>query len=103
MTDPDMGYWEYNYDANGNLTYQKDAKNQAITFQYDALNRITKKDYLTGTDIIYTYDDASSTNPKGRLTTLTDASGTEKFYYDKLGRTIKTIKTIDSTDYTTEI
>ncbi len=32
MDDPDMGHWEYNYDANGNLTYQKDAKNQIIYF-----------------------------------------------------------------------
>ncbi len=32
---------------------------------------------------------------------MTDSSGTTKFYYDKLGRTIKTVKTIDST-YTTE-
>ncbi len=32
MYDPDMGYWVYTYDANGNLTSQKDAKNQTITF-----------------------------------------------------------------------
>ncbi len=102
MTDPDMGYWEYQYDANGNLASQKDAKNQTILFTYDALNRITKKDYPAGTDIIYAYDETFSTYPKGRLTTVTDSSGTEKFYYDKLGRTIKTIKTVDSVNYTTQ-
>jgi RHS repeat-associated protein len=102
MTDPDMGYWTYQYDANGNLVSQTDAKNQTILITYDSLNRVTKKDYPTGTDVLYTYDEIFSTYPKGRLTTVTDASGTAKFYYDKLGRTIKTIKTVDSVNYTTE-
>ncbi|MEK6528127.1 MAG: RHS repeat-associated core domain-containing protein, partial [Nitrospirota bacterium] len=94
MTDPDMGYWIYTYDDNGNLKTQKDAKNQTITFTYDALNRVTKKDYPTGTDTVYTYDETTSTNSKGRLTKVVDASGTEKYYYDKLGRITKTIKTV---------
>ncbi|WKZ20521.1 MAG: RHS repeat-associated core domain-containing protein [Candidatus Jettenia sp. CY-1] len=102
MTDPDMGYWVYQYDANGNLTYQKDAKNQIITFTYDALNRITKKDYPTGTDTVYTYDQTFSANSKGRLTTIADASGTTKFYYNRLGQTVKIIKTVDSINYTTQ-
>jgi RHS repeat-associated protein len=102
MTDPNMGYWMYQYDPNGNLISQTDAKSQTILFTYDALNRITKKDYSAGTDILYTYDETFSTYPKGRLTTLTDASGTAKFYYDKLGRTVKIIKTVDSVNYTTE-
>ena len=102
MTDPDMGYWTYQYDANGNLTSQTDAKSQTITFVYDALNRLTIKHYPTGPDVTYTYDETFSTNPKGRLTTVNDLSGRAKFYYDKLGKTTKTIKTVDSTDYTTE-
>jgi RHS repeat-associated protein len=102
MTDPDMGYWTYQYDANGNLTSQTDARNYTILFSYDALNRLKKKDYPTGTDTVYTYDQTFSTNPKGRLTTVTDASGTTKFYYDKLGRTTKTVKTVSGVGYTTE-
>jgi len=102
MNDPDMGTWSYAYDANGNLTSQKDAKNKTIIFTYDALNRITKKDYPAGTDAIYTYDATTSTNAKGRLTTMTDASGTTKYYYDKLGRLTKVIKTVSSVNYTTE-
>ncbi|MEK7837750.1 MAG: hypothetical protein AAB328_07185, partial [candidate division NC10 bacterium] len=102
MTDPDMGYWIYTYDANGNLISQKDAKNQTILFTYDVLNRVTKKDYPAGTDVLYYYDETTSTNYKGRLTRVTDASGTEKFYYDKLGRITKTIKTVNSVNYTTE-
>lgn len=107
MDDPDMGHWEYDYDANGNLEYQKDAKLQGIYFRYDALNRIRQKDYQTqkplgSGDIVYTYDESFSTNYKGRLTTQIDSSGATKFFYDKLGQTIKTIKNIDGTDHTTE-
>jgi len=62
-----------------------------------------KKDYPSGTDVVYTYDQGvSSDNPKGRLATVTDASGTVQYYYDERGRTKKTIKTVDSTPYTTE-
>ena len=102
MDDPDMGVWEYDYDANGNLVWQKDAKLQEITFEYDELNRIEKKIYPDATFIKYKYDETFSTNYIGRLTTLIDKSGTTKYYYDELGQTVKTIKTIDLTDYTTE-
>jgi RHS repeat-associated protein len=102
MTDPDMGYWQYFYDTNGNLTTQLDAKNQSVTFTYDALNRVKLKHYPTGTDGVYTYDESFTPNYKGRLTTVTDAAGTTKFYYDKLGRVTKTIKTIDGVNYQTE-
>ncbi|RJQ49599.1 MAG: hypothetical protein C4538_02020 [Nitrospiraceae bacterium] len=96
MIDPDMGHWYYDYDANGNLTYQKDAKNREIWFEYDVLNRVTLKNYPTGTDIVYTYDEPTSTNPKGRLTTLIDNSGTTLFYYDEMGQISKTEKTLAS-------
>ncbi|MEW6328422.1 MAG: toxin TcdB middle/N-terminal domain-containing protein [Thermodesulfobacteriota bacterium] len=102
MNDPDMGSWTYQYDANGNLTAQTDAKGQTILLTYDVLNRITKKDYPAGADVVYTYDETFSTNPKGRLTTVSDASGTENYYYDKLGRTVKTVKTVDGIAYPIE-
>jgi len=39
---------------------QTDAKNKTITFIYDQVNRVTKKDYPTGTDINYYYDEGTS-------------------------------------------
>jgi len=48
MLDGDMGGWGYQYDANGNLTSQTDARNYTILFSYDALNRLTNKHYPTG-------------------------------------------------------
>jgi len=102
MRDPDMGYWTYEYDLNGNLYRQTDAKNKTITFTYDQLNRVTLKDYPAGTDINYYYDEGTSTNPIGRLTRVTDNSGTTYLWYDKIGRTRKTTKTISSVNYTTQ-
>lgn len=50
MHDPDMGNWNYYYDANGNMTSQLDAMGQWIYFQYDALNqeRQMKKTNVSG-------------------------------------------------------
>ena len=106
MNDPDMGIWSYQYDDVGNLIKQTDAKGQSLLFEYDALNRITKKDYPSGTDVIYTYDTypagvTAGQYSKGRLTSVSDASGKTVFYYDKLGREIMTAKTVDSMAYTT--
>ena len=96
INDPDMGVWAYSYDDVGNLVSQTDAKGQVITFDYDDINRLTCK----STGVTYTYD--QGTNSKGRLSKVEDSSGITEFFYDILGREVKTIKTIDSTSYTIE-
>ena len=105
MSDPDMGVWQYGYDLNGNLLSQTDAKGQIITFTYDPLNRVTLKHYQTGTDVSYTYDvnpDGSATSyPVGRRSTMTDASGSTKYFYDIMGRSSTVTKIVDGTPYTT--
>jgi len=111
MDDPDMGYWKYEYDSVGNLIRQTDAKGQFLLFEYDRLYRLTAKKAIaqgqsTATTLVaYTYDvyeDPNIPNSKGKLTKITDLSGSTVFYYDKLGREIKTEKTIDGTTYTIE-
>ena len=106
MHDPDMGNWTYAYDAAGNLTQQTDAKSQNIYFRYDALNRRAQKDYgtqkpLGSGDVMYIYDAATS-NGKGRLTGVQDQSGSVLFYYDTLGHTTRTDKSLDGTTYVTQ-
>ena len=105
MDDPDMGMWSYTYDKNGNLLKQTDAKDKDITFEYDELNRVELKNYTDPacTDTTYAYDQSfSGRNPIGRLTTMTDSTGNTKYYYDELGRTKKTEKTVGTNSYTTE-
>lgn len=102
INDPDMGIWNYLYAPNGNLTSQTDAKQQQITFGYDALSRQTAKYYPNGTAVTYTYDDPTSTNGTGRLTTMNDQTGLTKYNYDKLGRIQNVVKNIDGNSYSLE-
>jgi YD repeat-containing protein len=74
---------------------------------YDALNRVTYKNYHDPLEINvqYTYDrydDYSTTNVIGRLAKVTDASGSTVQYYDKQGRVIKTVRAVDGIPYTVE-
>ncbi len=98
MSDPSMGEWYYYYDANGNLTQQIDSKGQTIDFSYDQLNRLSGKQYEDAnlTTVSYYYDQATSTNPIGRLTSVADNSGTTQFSYDEQGRTSGVLRTIDN-------
>ena len=77
-----------------------DAKGVTISYVYDALNRLTKIDFPTDTDIVYVYD--TCVNGKGRLCSMTDASGTTVYEYTPKGQVKKETKTIDSIQYVTQ-
>jgi RHS repeat-associated protein len=83
---PESGTIQYNYDNNGNLTTKTDARSISTTFSYDALNRVTFRDYSDTTpDVTYTYDNV--TNAKGKLTKVSSAiSETRYTAFDLLGR-----------------
>ncbi len=102
MKDPDMGEWTYGYDAKGNLTGQIDGNGRSITFAHDGLNRVTQKTYVGSTTppVVYTYDLGPFENPKGKLTAVTDASGSAQFSYDERGRTKGTMKAVNGVYYT---
>jgi len=55
------------------------------------------------TKVTYSYDEPASTNGIGRLTSISDPSGSTRFYYDKMGRITRTDKVVDGTTYTTRI
>ena len=82
---PDTGTTTNTYDSGGNLATSTDARSKTATYAYDALNRVTSVTYPDQT-IAYTYD--SGTNQKGRLTQLTDASGSTSWSYDTQGRVL---------------
>ncbi|MBL7130493.1 MAG: VCBS repeat-containing protein [Candidatus Omnitrophica bacterium] len=107
MSDPDMGDWSYEYNKVGNLIKQTDAKGQEITFEYDEINRLIEKSSLVSGNwlpVTYSYDDPDIPHSKGRLTqaSYSQAQGDTRFYYDELGREIKSEKTIDNITYTVE-
>jgi RHS repeat-associated protein len=107
MNDPDMGYWQYSYDAAGNLTQQTDARGQMICFYYDSLNRLRGKTYQTsgtcssndpgygGYAVRYFYDEPGYGSSRGRRTRMEDASGATTWTYDSRGRVTTEVKTIN--------
>ena len=100
-TSPDTGITTYAYDAAGNLIAKTDAEGNTITYTYDALNRITGIHFSDSSqDITYSYD--QGTDVKGRLTGMTDPSGTYAYTYDTQGNLIKEEKTIGGVTYETE-
>ncbi|OGW83658.1 MAG: hypothetical protein A2987_04765 [Omnitrophica bacterium RIFCSPLOWO2_01_FULL_45_10] len=108
MIDPDMGEWSYEYDLVGNLKKQSDPKGQVLEFEYDRGNRLTAKRAGGQTIVTYFYDtyDDEDRSPKencfGRLSKVIDSSGSTEFFYDKVGKEIKSIKTVDGIPYVLE-
>jgi RHS repeat-associated protein len=98
---PDTGTTRYAYDAAGNLISKSDANGVTATYDYDDFNRLTAIHFPDSTqDITYTYD--QGTNGKGRLTGMTDPSGSYSYAYNALGNLLSEEKTVDGVTYTTQ-
>ena len=97
---PDTGTTTYSYDPAGDMISKADAKGVTISYVYDALNRLTKIDFPTDTDIVYVYDNCM--NGKGRLCSMTDASGATVYDYTAKAQVKNETKTIDSIQYVTQ-
>ena len=86
----DRGTTTYTFDAAGNLKTVTDARGVKHTYTWDALNRPTKRTHTTVTGVPTTaaitwgYD--TGTHGIGRLTGMTDESGSTSFSYDLHGR-----------------
>jgi RHS repeat-associated protein len=96
QSSPDTGVTRYTYDKAGNRKSQTDARGITVNYSYDALNRITQQDYPgTSEDVTYFYDGsnygssspipAGTANGVGRLTGVTDQSGSTSRAYDPRG------------------
>lgn len=99
QTSPDTGATNNTYDNAGNLKTKTDAKGQLTTYSYDALNRLTQAVYAGGQTITYAYD--QGVNAAGRLTSITDSTGSTSYGYDNRGRVISEARNINTLVYTT--
>lgn len=96
---PDAGLVTTIYDAAGNLVSSKDARGKTTTYSYDSLNRPILISYASGVSTILEYDGGASPTPTalGRLTKMSDESGSTTYTYDVFGRVLtKTQKVVSS-------
>jgi len=109
---PESGLINYVYDNNGNLASKVDARGVKTDYVYDALNRVTNRNYsLTGStppnyqatpNVSYFYDNI--TNAKGKLIKVTNGTGTDRSTteytaFDILGRVTASRQTTDNETY----
>ncbi len=72
MDDPDKGLWLYEYNAFGELVWQKDANGQVVTQRYDASGRLDKRiDYTSNGEIegdtTWYFDGYTDTSPNEKV------------------------------------
>ena len=85
----DMGWWQYQYNALGDLVQQTDAKNQATSFKYDLLGRMTQR-VEPGLTSDWVWDGAFY--GKGKLQSAQTSQGyIRTHYYDDKGRPFLTL------------
>jgi RHS repeat-associated protein len=97
---PDSGTSSYTYDDAGNQKTMTDARSITATYGYDALNRLTTVVYpTTAENVTYLYDTVNTVCtvdenfPLGRLSKMTDQSGTTEYCYDRFGNTTRKVQT----------
>jgi RHS repeat-associated protein len=90
LTSPDTGATVNTYDAAGRVLTSRDARGKTTTYSYDAIGRLKRAAYATGIPTDYEYDGGSSPTPEsaGRLTKITDESGSTLFTHDSLGQVL---------------
>lgn len=102
MSDSDMGTWKYSYDIAGNLIHQKSPAGKQVILRRDIIGRVIEKEYsnVNKTNlkkVKYKYD--SSNNSLGRLSKVTDSSGTTEFSYTLSGQLEEYVKKINGKEY----
>jgi RHS repeat-associated protein len=96
---PDAGATARTFDAAGNVLTRTNANGTSATYTYDALGRVTRIAYSDGQVETFGYD--AGANGAGRLTSITDSSGTTTFAYDPHGRLTQETRTIAGIAYLT--
>jgi RHS repeat-associated protein len=100
-TDPDLGRWEYAYNAFGEVVWQRDAKEQISTVQYDEIGRPKVR---TGPDkrIEYTYDNGPYA--KGAVVSVSTSDGyVDNYEYDRNGRVQRRLAKINDEAFATYV
>ena len=103
VTSPDTGTTVYVVDDAGNRVQQTDAAGVVVQMSYDALDRLTAKTYPAdpAENVTYRYDEAAAGFGIGRLTSVSDASGSTAYVYDARGNVVQETRVIGGQSYIT--
>ena len=93
LTSPDTGVTRRTVDIAGNLISSQDAKGQITTRHYDVLNRLTQLNYADGQTVTLHYD--QGVNGIGRLSRISDSSGTITLTYNQAGYVVEDNRTVN--------
>lgn len=97
--DPSMGTWEYDHNGFGELIWQKDAKGQVTTYEYDLLGRQISRTDINDTTV-FRYNNSGSGS--GQIDSEETSDAIRTYNYDDSGRLKNAILEIDSKTFTTE-
>jgi RHS repeat-associated protein len=93
----------FSYDSAGNLKRKVDGRGNATSFDYDEMNRLTDKRFSDGKfNVRFNYDEPSSANGMGALTSVDDNNGKTTLSYDTMGRLVKKSQPINGKTYSIE-
>lgn len=101
-TSPDRGTRTLWYDPAGHITKIVDGDSVEVDYAYDVAGRLTGSSYPghSAETVTYTYDSTASDNAGvGRLTGVTEQSGSTGLTYDAQGRITADAKTIQTQSY----
>ncbi|OUS24651.1 hypothetical protein A9Q99_24095 [Gammaproteobacteria bacterium 45_16_T64] len=105
LNDPDKGEWFYEYDGLGQLILQTDANGQKTHYQYDNMGRqVQRTDYYqtaSASTAQWTYDQGYKAI--GKLSSVSEASYSESYQYDSLGRVDTTTTVIDGAQFSQQV
>jgi len=98
---PDAGVVTYVHNADGTLKTKTDANGIVTSYTYDADSRLTQITFPSASqNVSYGYDALTSENGRGRLTSMTDPTGTTVYHYDIQRRVVREVQTILGVSYT---
>ncbi len=103
VSSPDTGATVYVVDDAGNRVQQTDAAGVVVQMSYDALNRITARTYPAdpAENVTYRYDEAAAGFGIGRLTGVSDSSGSTAYVYDPRGNVVQENHVVGGRSYLT--
>jgi RHS repeat-associated protein len=103
---PEAGTVTNAYNSFNLVSTRTDNRGVITSYSYDTLNRLTQVSYNVGTTgvpatstVTLAYGTSASSNNKGRLTSMTDGTGSEAYTYNALGRVTALTKTIGTKAY----